>query len=87
MPRFPMIVRRLLRFALPLLLTLGVRAEALAFGGNVAGLLKVLSPTSLVNLIDESDPDASDADKTKLIRNLARLSYTWGPYLQVGVSF
>ncbi len=67
--------------------TLGVRAEALAFGGNLSSLLAVLGPSNLVGIIDDTEPDAKDTDKAKLVRNLARLSYTWGPYLQVGVSF
>jgi len=66
---------------------LGVRGEALAYGGDIPSLLNVLVPNRLLDFVFESKPDAKDTDKAKLVRDLARLSYTWGPYLQVGVAF
>jgi hypothetical protein len=66
---------------------LGVRAEALAYGGELSSLFNVLFPGQLVTIADEKQPGAKEADKARAVRDLARLSYTWGPYLQVGVSF
>jgi hypothetical protein len=66
---------------------LGVRGEGLVYGGNLTSLTQVLNPTNLTDLAEAANSAASDDKKAELARNLARASYTWGPYFEVGVSF
>ena len=65
----------------------GVRGEGLAFGGNLTSLTQVLNPTNLTDLAEAANTVASDDKKAELARNLARMSYTWGPYFEAGVAF
>lgn len=61
----------------------GVRGEFLAYGGDFMALLKAFNPASLVT----TSPDVSASAAAKQAQDLGRVSYTWGPYVQAGVSF
>lgn len=65
-------------------LEVGVRGEFLAFGGDLGSLFKAFN----VSRLAEGLPGGLSASAAaKQAQEMGRLSYTWGPYVQAGVSF
>lgn len=65
-------------------LAVGVQGEMLAYGGNLGALFSSFNPTSLTS---GALQDVSSTVAAQEIQKLGRMSYTWGPYVQAGISF